>query len=335
VGIDGVIPGTDGKNVLEFINELQRSKKELENKISKKLELSRALSSCDEIINSMTTLVLVRSKVPKTDASKEAELETLKEQKRQKEEAIKRIVKILDDFEDKYNAVPDNDRVRLSVLGTKVFQDYDDLKNRIESIEDKVKALNLGIQTRNGILKDIKTSRKPNIKMSKKELNQTYKTATAIARKVNSWIEFIKSIDIDKMTISESLDTDAKIFCDALSDYFADTLKTVYFENQGWKVKRVDFIRRCYLVEGRKTPIGFHDPGTGHTALNSLLTRLKQDYGGKKKILLFDEIGHMSDSLIKRLTDEINKQIDSGEVLLALLTRMDNTVDRVIVEPIK
>jgi len=64
------------------------------------------------------------------------------------------------------------------------------------------------------------------------------------------------------------------------------------------------------------------------------LARMKQDYGGKKKILLFDEIGHMDENNTERLLEEIKKQINSGEVLLALLTQMDNSLDEVVLKPI-
>ncbi len=336
ISIDGAIPGTGGKNVIEFVNELNSSKKELENKISKKLELNNALSSCTGVTRSLSKVAEVWSQMPKKISSESADLEILKKQKSDKEDSMAKIAKELSILQDEYLSIPDNDRMRLCSYGTNIFQYYNESKNRIGVLEAKINNIDIEIKTTERILKEIKTSKKPDIKMSKAELDELHKITSGMVRKVNTWIEFIKSIDLEKMALKGEMDEESKSFYDAITDYFADILKTIYFENSGWKVKKVDFLKSIYLVEGREKPIGFHDPGTGHTALNSLLARLKQDYGGKKKILLFDEIGHMDNNNIKHLVDEIRKQVNNGEVILALLTQMDNSIlDKVVVEPIK
>ena len=117
-------------------------------------------------------------------------------------------------------------------------------------------------------------------------------------------------------------------FFDALSDYFADILKVIYFEKQQWKVIKVDLFNRCYIIEGRK-PIAFPQIGTGHSNLNSLLTRLKQDFSGRKKVVLIDEIGHMDEENLNILLNEIKSQVRDGKIIFALLTRADNKLNRV------
>lgn len=135
------------------------------------------------------------------------------------------------------------------------------------------------------------------------------------------------------MTIGPDLDDGATKFYDALGEYFAEVLKVVYFENKGWVLTRIDLTNRRYIVEGRQ-PISYVDIGAGHTALNSLLARMKQDYEGRKKILLFDEIGIMDNENLGRLIEEIKSQVRNHEVILALLSQVDNTVKGVVLEPI-
>jgi len=74
--------------------------------------------------------------------------------------------------------------------------------------------------------------------------------------------------------------------------------------------------------------------GTGHTALNSILSRIKQNFGGKKKIILVDEIGHMDEGNIGILVDEIKDQIKKGETIFALITIADSRVSEITWEPI-
>ena len=125
----------------------------------------------------------------------------------------------------------------------------------------------------------------------------------------------------------------AKEFFDALSVYFAEILQVVYFEKKSWEVEKVDLVNRQYIIKNRK-PIKFIQMGTGHTALNSILARIKQKFGGKKKIILVDEIGHMDKENIRILVEEIKSQIKSGETILALITIADSTVSETTWEPV-
>ena len=81
-------------------------------------------------------------------------------------------------------------------------------------------------------------------------------------------------------------------------------------------------------------PITFNDISTGFNALNSLLAKIKQKYGGRKKILLLDEIGIMDEKNINILLTEIKRQVRGGEVIFAALNLAERNLDHVVVEAI-
>ena len=84
----------------------------------------------------------------------------------------------------------------------------------------------------------------------------------------------------------------------------------------------------------KRRPIDFIEIGTGHTALNSLLARVRQDCGNKKKVLLFDEIGDMDKESIQKLLNEIKNGVKRGEILFALLSQRDDSFVDPIAVPV-
>ena len=148
-------------------------------------------------------------------------------------------------------------------------------------------------------------------------------------RKIGSWIDFINRVNFESEI--EEINEESNKFYNLLGEYFANIVKGVYFENKSWDVKSINLVKKCYIIE-KRNPILFLDIGTGHTALNALMSKLKQNYGEKKKILLFDEIGDMDENNINRLIKEIREQINQGHVLFALLSQADNSKDQIVME---
>lgn len=333
IGIKGTIPGTNGKTVREFIDELQSTKEKLYPRIRKKSDLKEKRELCKEILIKLSELSEIYKKVPKISSSDVQELNMWRKQMEEIKKEIKRINKEMNKMELEYQSIPPPEKSRLSQIKVS-GEEYQKTKDEISKIEEKIENLRIKIESKQKLIEKLKNIKKPYPSWDEGRLLMFNRICSILLRKINSWEESIRSLDLKKISFEGELNTDSKELYEALAYYFADILKVVYFEQRGWSVKKVDFINRCFVVEDRERPIDFVDIGTGHNELNSLLAKLKQDYGGKKKIVLFDEIGIMDKENVNKLLNEIKKQVKNGKILFALLTQVDNNVENVVFEPV-
>ena len=332
IQIDIIIPGTSGKTVQEFINGLEEKDKEIESKISEKIILTKAKSEIDDILQELDKLINIRSSIPKEVTSEdEDDLTSLIDQKKSLTKKMDELSKLLEDLNSQYNSIPSKDRTRYLSNEEQIENEYQETKKKLDPLRNKIKESDIEIKTKKQFIKEYEKITQPP-KYDKEMLKSLHETTTSLLRKIGSWRDDIKSLNLNEMKI-ESEDIESRKLYSALADYFARVLKLIYYENKGWKIKKVDFINRQYEVEERE-PISFVQIGTGHTALNSLMARLKQSYGSKKKIVLFDEIGLMDSTNANILLDEIKRQIGTGEVIFALLTKVDDTLKKISFEPI-
>lgn len=333
VNMSTEIPGTNGKNVNEFLKELESSRGKSKSRISEKVSLNEAIKACKEIIANLDTFAEVTAQIPKEVAG-EDDLdqadEDLKNAKRKYDNKLKEFTNLLG----QYNAIPEREKVDLLSTKELSVHDYESKRKEKTDLDSKVRNCLITIESKRQLVNDLSKSKKPSGSLDKEKLKSAYAATDEIMRKIHLWKDYISSLDLEKMSFKKSPDLEAVKFYGALGDYFADVLKVVYFENRGWNVRQIDFMNRRYIVEAR-SPISFIDIGTGHTALNALLARMKQDYGGKKKILLFDEIGIMDAGNMGRLLEEIGRQVKSNEVLFALLSQVDNELNRPELVPVK
>lgn len=335
IDIDAIIPGTDGKRVAEFIGSLEERKDELETKLSEKLALNKAVEACKGMVMSLGCVVTAREGIPRNGTTVDSDYHEIKTLLARLEKEFAAKARDPDGLESKYNSIPEaeRDRVLIGKDRDKIGGDFEGFKDERENLQDKLKKLEIRIGSTGEILKELRKTKKPVEDSDIKELRSLHGVTSTLIRKMISFREHISNVDLSRMDIDEDFDDEARAFYDALGDYFAFSLKLVYFENKSWNLRKVNLVNQCYEVKGRKA-IDFIDIGTGHTALNALLARMKQDYGGKKKILLFDEIGHMDKDNVDRLLHEIRNQVERGEVIFAMLNQMDNSVDEPVMVPV-
>lgn len=332
IEVDIIIPGTSGKSVKEFIDELEQKDKEIESKISEKLILSKAIDEINEIIKQLDLIAQTKKKIPKKESTDtDEDLESLIEQVKEIIEKMNDLTKLLGEIEDVYNEISDEDKTRYLSSEDLIENEFNESKKKIGPLKEKIKQSEAEIKAKEEFIKEYSKITEPP-KYDKKLLETQYEVTSSLLRKLGTWRDSIKSLNLKEMKV-EADDEETKKLYSTLADYFADVLKVIYYESKGWKINKVDFINRSYIVEGRP-PISFIRIGTGHTALNSLMARLKQNYGGKKKIVLFDEIGLMDKNNVNILLKEIKNQVNSGEVLFALLTKVDDNLEKISFEPI-
>jgi len=328
IEIETTIPGT-GKNVREYISILKKRKEEIEAELSEKLIVEKATEECFEILQNLDKIAEERAKLPKVESKSEEDLDELVKQKDEIINKMDNITKNLDSLEDEYNSIPEKEKYRYD---TEKLKEYGDIKNKINSIEDKIRQYEMKTQAKIELINSLKKiEKKP--KYDKNKLRSEYNITSKILQKIEDWLRYVNDLDLKRGIEKSKITDNVILFYDALSDYFAGILDFVYYEHRKWKVKKINFIKNCYEVEGRG-PISFQRIGTGHTSLNSLMPLLKQDYGGRKKIVLFDEIGLMDDDVLGVLLQEIKRQVRKGEILFCILAKAESGLDKVIFEPV-
>lgn len=332
ISVDVKIPGTTGKNILEFFEELEKQKEVLEKGLADKLDLKNAQSKCSCIMEDLSKVVTAKAQIPNIKLSDGESYGTIVNAKRAVEAQLNEVVANLTSLEKDCEKIPDFRRSHL--LSQKIdYKKFIEKQNEIKSLTKTFEDDNIQIQTNVKLLDEINKPQSVKSKLKEEELKKLYSSTSNLLRKISLWSDLVKSISLEESDLS--LDEEQKVFYESISCYLAKVIKLVYFESKSWKVEKVDFIHRCYRVEGRKKPIEFVDIGTGHNELNSLMARLKQNYGNKQKIVLFDEVGVMDKSNLNILIEEIKSQIKSGHTLFALLTRADDDLEEVVAEPIK
>lgn len=330
LSFDMNIPGTNVNGIFSFYKELEKFREQVEPKIEKKRDISKVLEELHKLAVLLSDLKTKRELIPELNEKEtedfnqiEKSINKLNGESQKYAEIIskhEKIVKSLSDSE--IESILKNPSRREKYLGTK--KEFEDLKKDIEVLELKVRTLTALIEQL-GILEAPP-------EYNENWLQEESEKCEKLISKIIKWKQALEPFNLRKENLGIKY-TQEKEFFDALSEYFAEILRNVYFEKISWEVERVDLVNRQYIVRNRK-PIKFIQMGTGHTALNSILSRIKQNFGGKKKIILVDEIGHMDEKNIGILVEEIKNQVKCGETILALITIADSTVSEITWEPV-
>lgn len=324
------IPGTNEKGIFSFYKELKQFNKQIEPKISRKQNLSKVIKEINKLTVHLSDLKVKRDQIPEVDEEQMFEYKQIekeiKELKVKQQDLVQQTLmyqEVIDSL-----SKDENEEIRKNPGQREQYQrkkkQFNELKKDIAGLEQKEK-------TFIAIIKELGVMEEPPA-YDLDWLQEEYDKCNALMSKITTWRQPLEQMDFGKTDLGIKYDQ-GKQFFDTLSEYFAEILQNVYFETKSWKVEKVDIVNKQYIVKSRN-PIKFIQMGTGHTALNSILSRIKQNFGGKKKIILVDEIGHMDEKNIGILVDEIKSQIEKGEALFALITIADNTVSKITWEPI-
>jgi len=327
------VPATNGKNIEQFRQDVALVVKEKEIQIRDKLNLEAAKAAIQSIVSALLNL---EEKIPETPESSELQIEydsVCQRYERAMAEA-ENTTKEISKIEPQFEAVPLEERGRYYASGigakdrlktndafiAKLSDQIDDLESRLDSYRKQQKALE-------------KTAAPPKIDETK--LRERAKILFTLRAKIDRWIGYVSTLikDITAPTLKNK--DESRHFCDALGFYFADSLEDVWARERKWKVTHVDFLEGQYHVEGRTAPLPFATIGTGSTTLTGLIASLRQPSPGQKKIVLFDEIELMDKHLRASLLKEINTKIKSGEVLIALLTQVNDDLDKLTISPVR
>lgn len=320
------IPGTEGKTINQFIAILERSQRKLRPKVVEKQDFLKEREIVSDFYDKFEEFFASYKDIPDSNASELPDTNAIRLNIQKIEKDTNDVRIGVAKYIDEMKQIPKEEIEKILESG-KLEEDYLGKVKLKSDLERKITEKSTKIISIEKAIHEIDQLTEPT-EYNKDELISRLDTIDSIIHKLSSWRKYLESIDIQTGITTAVKSPESEKFFDALSDYFADILKVIYFEKQQWKVIKVDLFNRCYIIEGRK-PIAFPQIGTGHSNLNSLLTRLKQDFSGRKKVVLIDEIGHMDEENLNILLNEIKSQVRDGKIIFALLTRADNKLNRV------
>ncbi len=326
--INPKITVTDGKFIDQFSKEVEDRLKSITTK--KDFQNLKSLEKIMDIINSMKIDIgSLQNNVKKIikESSKDNYEDYVIQQK-------------IDDFKHKLNLKRDElDKIKPQYLAIpedqrnidySTFEEsyYKILANKYNSLNDEIQNLKTRIDFIKNKIEEEKNTPTPKTNYTKDEIKSRLSIIYKLKKKLVQWKDLVDQIDLEKIPKENELDENKLKFYSVIGKYLAKVVEYIHFEDKKWELEEINLIKRSYIVKGGST-IRFVDIGTGNTSLNSLLVKIKQDYGGKKKILLLDDIGLMDNKNIERLIEEIRNQAKSGNVVLAILSIAERNKDHV------
>ena len=337
VNIDPEIPGS-GKKITELLTPLQQREQELSNLVSDDESMGAIISKCNEIIIQIgnVTSELKKFKERRSDHEEEESEIDQESLKKQKEECDKKmdIASInLDKLQQEYDSISEAERASFR-LDPNIVQTYDTLISNKKEFSDKISNTNINLMVQRESLKRYEDVSKPNTEMSMDDINAESKKLEELRKKLNSYTNKLQNIDLKKMQLREYSGGDGSELYSKIGEYLASVVEVIYHNKRPYEITNIDFSRGEYVLADGSGAIKFTRLGTGTRALNALLSKVRQNFQGKTKIILIDEIGDMDFDNQQILLNELKKQVRSGDALLAMLTERDDSSDVVSVVPI-
>ena len=118
----------------------------------------------------------------------------------------------------------------------------------------------------------------------------------------------------------------AKLYYDGVSDYLGSKLESIRHIDGNYEVSKVDLVSGKIITKSGKE-IRLKVMGTGQTQRTYLQSKLKENYGNRKLIVMFDEVGMMDGTSMEPIKELIRKLKESGNLLVGLVVqRLDSGV---------
>ena len=133
--------------------------------------------------------------------------------------------------------------------------------------------------------KDIK---KPRTHLTSQDIISLNGKIVNLKNKFSNYTSKIKDINLSKLEQGEVLEKPDSDLFSKIGTYLANVVEVIYHEHKMLKVKKIDFHNRLYVLEDGST-IKTSTVGSGHSSLNAITSRMKNNFSGRKKILLIDE----------------------------------------------
>jgi hypothetical protein len=337
VNIDPEIPGA-GKKVTELLTPLQQRERELSDLVGDDDTMDAIISKCEEIIKKTgkVTTELREFNEHRGDHEEEVgkiDLESLKKEIKEWDKKRDYASVELTKLESEYNLIPEDER-RNFRIDPNIVQKYNALISGKGDMIEKIARTDTNIRVQKESLNKYEDLKKPNTEMSLDDIKTENNKVNQLLKKLNNYSKKLQNIDLKKMQLRDSSGGDGTELYSKIGEYLASVVEVIYHNKRPYEIKNIDFSRGEYILADGSDPIKFNWLGTGARALNALLAKIKQNFKGRKKIILIDEIGDMDSDNQQILLDQLKMQVKTEDTLLAMLTERDDSSDAVRMVPI-
>lgn len=331
------LPGS-GKKLIELLSPLESRYKELRLLLGQFEILDALDKKCRTLISEIGEVAVELKKYMDRDKQNDEtsdgenidelnKLFTITDKKRDE------VSKELTSIEDEYNNILPDEK-RGFRLDPGVVEDYNRSKKNYEDTLGEITEAKLQLEVQKQYEQKFKDIKRPNTSLTSQDIIFLSKDVEKLKSKFSKYTSKLRDINLSKLEQGEQLSVDDSDFFSKIGSYLANVVEVIYHEHKMLKIKKIDFQKRLYVLEDG-TAIKMSTVGSGHSSLNAITSRMKNNFPDKKKILLIDEITDMDPGVKSFLINEVKNQIFSGESILALLTEWDySSVENELV-PIK
>ena len=336
IHINPEIPGS-GKKISEILSPMQDrisklktldADNDITNLIGEKcLEIQSLLGKLTPEVKN------IKLEPPEPDNNKQThDIEGLKKEKEKLVKEMDTITIELSKIEEEYNDIPEEERDKSDLSGQSSIK-YEEISSSLKEIKEQIAKKEIALTNQKAIISQHHNRKKPETSLDMDKIKLLQSRVSKIIENLESFGRKLKALNIDLAGVDmedESYDD----FYSKIGEYLASIVGFIYAKRKSVAIKKIDFLKNEYIPLDSSEPIKFNQIGEGFSALNSIRAKLNQDFGGKKKVLLVDEIGNMDKDNQQILIDEIREHLESGDVILALLTIPENGTKEVTFEPL-
>ncbi len=337
LNIDAEIPGA-GKKATELLIPLQQRERILSDLVGNEDFLDVFISECNKIISKIGKVTAELKKFEdhkkeNREDENEIDIESLNKEKEKLDDQMGQLTQELDKLEDEFDSIQENEKKSFKP-DPNVIREYNDILTNRREISKKIEEADINLRVQREALKRFEDISHPSGEMTIGEINRESIITSSLNRKLSIYLNKLENIDLRRMQLSSSDRGEGSELYPKIGEYLASVVEFIYHNKRPYKIKNIDFAAREYILADGSGTIKFTRLGRGTRALNALLAKLRQDFQGRKKIILIDEIGDMDLENQRYLLDELKIQVKSGEALLALLTERDDSSDEVRAVPV-
>jgi hypothetical protein len=320
------LPGS-GKKLIDLLLPLQGRYQEL-------LKLHGQYETLDAIFNNSKKIIALIGQVSvelkryldqniqeNKPKSEKVNPDELNENRKSVEQKLDDLLIELVKMQEEYNKISPDER-REFRLDSSVADDYNKTKNDYEKIVNDIKETKKNLEVQEQFEMRFMNIQKPPTKFTSQDIISLNKKLLNLKTKFNIYTTKLKDINLTNVERGDISNKSDSEFFSKIGIYLAKVVGVVFHEHKMHRVKQIDFQKGVYLLEDGST-IKANTIGSGHSSLNAVVARMKNNFAGKKKILLIDEITDMDPGVREFLINEVKKQIQSSESVLALLTEWD------------
>ena len=333
-----ILDSNVGELLKKLYDEKEKYKRDIES-VEKLDNLKNVFDSLIAELNELKNLLNTYKKEKQIESNSieenyESQINILENRKNELWDEIDSLDKEIRKIEDKYKEIENSNKISVSDIPvindsqlSNLEKELDKYKHICENYYDKIESLNRDKDNQINELNRLETIKKPSTTMTRDELESEYQRVDEVKEKLNKYIKLIDMLlKSDKRGFN--INNSEIEFYDKLGKYISNILKYIYHLHEKYYLLNIDFINREYIVrlneEIGEQRISFISIGTGTSALNGLLARMKQDTTGKKQIILVDEIGDMDENNLKNLIKIAEEEVKSNKLLLLLMARPES-----------